>query len=220
MERKIQFSTEEYYHVYNRGVEKRKVFLDEEDYGRFLEMLYLCNGTKPIVVRDIPRKDRFVSDVGKRIVSIGAYALMPNHFHLLIRQNEDENGITEFLRKVTTGYTMYFNKKYERVGPLFQGVFKAEHADSDEYLKYLYSYIHLNPAKIIDTAWREHVSKQVGKKLLDFVQSYRYSSFDDYLNGKRAQKVILSQKDFPDYFGSGTDLVESLTDWLEAEANT
>jgi putative transposase len=217
MERKIKFSPEEYYHIYNRGVEKRKVFLDHKDYDRFLELLYLCNGIKPIVIRDISRKDRFLLDVGEKLVSIGAYVLMPNHFHLLARQNDDENGVTEFLRKVTTGYTMYFNKKYERVGPLFQGVFKAEHVDSDEYLKYLYSYLHLNPAKIVDSKWRENIDKKRRNDLLDFVKNYPYSSYGDYLSEKRSQQVILSKADFPDYFETELDLVKSLTDWIADE---
>ena len=214
MERKIKFAPDEYYHIYNRGVEKRKTFLNKSDYMRFLELLHLCNRKESVVTRLIPEKDRFVDRAGVHLVSIGAYALMPNHFHLLIRANDD-NGITEFMRKVTTGYTMYFNKKYQRVGPLFQGVFKAEHVDSDEYLKYLYSYIHLNPAKIIDSEWRKHIREKGDNKLLEFVRSYPYSSYDDYLNDKRPQKVVLSKGDFPDYFELKTDLRKSLTDWID-----
>src|SRR3989344_539186 len=100
MERKIEIEVGEYYHIYNRGVEKRNIFLDK-------------------------------SDVGEKKVAIIAYVLMPNHFHLLVKEIT-AGGTSDFMEKLLTGYAMYFNKKYERVGPLFQGTFKAEHADRDE----------------------------------------------------------------------------------------
>ena len=80
---------------------------------------------------------------------------MPNHFHILVKE-KIENGISKFMGKLTTGYSMYFNKRYDRTGSLFQGVFKSVHADSDEYLKYLFAYIHLNPIKLINPEWKEN----------------------------------------------------------------
>ena len=87
-------------------------------------------------------------DRGETLVDIGIYCLVPNHFHLLIKE-KTENGISEFVKKVATGYSMYFNKKYERTGSLFEGPFKAKRIDTDEYLKYIFSYIHLNRKQII-----------------------------------------------------------------------
>ena len=212
MERKISFAPGEYYHIYNRGVEKRKIFLNESDYERFIKLLYLCNGTKQIVFRDLAKKDHFVLDVGEKIIAIGSYVLMPNHFHILVKA-KDDIGITMFLRKLSTAYTMYFNKKNERVGPLFQGAFKAEHLNTDEYLKYIYSYIHLNPGKIIDSEWKENIYRKP-KEIFSFIEKYPYSSFIDYINNERTQQVILSKDEFPTYFKDQSDLVESLTDWL------
>ncbi|OGJ11058.1 hypothetical protein A2467_03325, partial [Candidatus Nomurabacteria bacterium RIFOXYC2_FULL_36_8] len=140
----------EYYHIYNRGVEKREIFLDKEDYFHFLKLLYICNSNKSITLRNI--SDNF--DRGETIVDIGAYCIMPNHFHVLCYE-KIENGISTFMKKLSTAYAMYFNKKYIRTGILFQGRFKSEHANTDGYLKYLYAYIHLNPAKLKNPKWKE-----------------------------------------------------------------
>ena len=90
---------------------------------------------------DLPRKET--------LVDIGAYCLMPNHFHLLIRETAEGN-ISRFMLKLQTGYPMYFNKKYQRTGALFEGKFKAKHITNDNHLKYLFAYLHLNPVKITD----------------------------------------------------------------------
>ncbi len=148
MARKIKLAIGEYYHIYNRGVDKRDVFMDEDDYKRFTFLLFICNSDKSIEVRNYIKNGGETSVRSNTIVDIGAYCLMPNHFHLLIRE-KTENGISKFIQKVSTAYTMYFNQKMDRSGALFQGVFKSKHIDSDEYLKYMFSYIHLNPIKII-----------------------------------------------------------------------
>ena len=164
MQRKDAFVQEEFYHIYNRGTDKRKIFLDTADHHRFIELLYLCNTKYSVNVRDIRKvhNNIFEFDRGKPLVSIGAYCLMPNHFHLLLT-TDAESGISFFINKVCTAYSMYFNKRYDRSGALFQGRFKSQHADSDEYLKYLYAYIHLNPVKLIDPKWKEEGSKDAAK---------------------------------------------------------
>src|SRR3989344_5942831 len=148
--RKQSFVAGEYYHLYNRGTEKRIIFLDEKDYERFLFLMYICNSIKSIILRDVDEN----FERGETIVDIGAYCLMPNHFHILAYEKM-EGGISQYMRKLLTAYSMYFNKKYKRTGKLYSGVFKSIHANSDRYLKYLYSYIHLNPAKLINKNWRE-----------------------------------------------------------------
>ena len=157
MTRKTILAPEEYYHIYNRGVDKRVIFLDTADHQYFLALLYLSNSRKSFIVSNIakthPREEFFDVDREDHLVAIGAYCLMPNHFHILIKENV-EGGTSLFMQKLSTAYTMYFNAKYERTGALFQGTFKAKHIDNDRYLKYLYAYIHLNPAKMVDDGWK------------------------------------------------------------------
>jgi len=212
MNRKISFSEGEYYHVYNRGVEKRVIFVDDRDRKRFQSLLYLCNGTKPVVHRLIQGKTLYEEDMGEKITALGAYKLMPNHFHLLIREIS-EGGITEFMRKITTAYTMYFNKKYERVGPLFQGAFKAEHVTRDEHLKYLFAYIHLNIIKLIEPKWREKGIRNA-KKARKYLESYQFSSYLDYCDRRRSEAVILSKHEFPVYFLEKQSFKRFVDEWL------
>ncbi len=217
MARNIEISIGEYYHVYNRGTDKRNIFLSEKDYERFLILLHLGNSQNAVQVRELSQGltlgKLFDLPVEKRIVDIGAYCLMPNHFHLLLREKQ-ERGISLFLQKISTAYTMFFNKKYERTGALFSGTFKAEHADYDQYLKYLFSYIHLNPVKLIDPKWRD--SGITDKKTaIEYLQKYRYSSFIDYSYPKqRKESVILNKDAFPEYFLNVDDFFVTINDWL------
>ena len=132
--RKQSFSIDEYYHLYNRGTEKRIIFLDEQDYRHFLFLMYICNSEKSITLRNIGE----FFERERTIVDIGVFCLMPNHYHILVREKK-ENGISTYMRKLLTGYSMYFNKKYKRTGKLYEGVFKSIYVDKDTYLKYLYS---------------------------------------------------------------------------------
>lgn len=208
--RKVSFVEGEYYHIYNRGNSKQRIFLDREDYIIFIKMLFLFNQKKKIQIRDYKHK-AFLQEKESTIVSISAYVLMPNHFHLLIKEITDR-GISSFMRRVATGYVMYFNQKYNRTGSLFEGKFKARHLDSDRYLKYLFSYIHLNPLKLLDKDWK---MKKKNKKFETFLQSYTYSSFLDYCSESREQKVILEKKQFPKYFASKKDFLRDLFSWLQ-----
>lgn len=144
------------YHIYNRGVEKRSIFVDAMDYSVFLDYLktYLLPKDKnlsdkltypnldPGERQKILKALRMNNFHGE--ISLVAYCLMPNHFHLLIKQNE-ANSIDRFMNSFLTRYVMYFNKKYKRVGPLFQDVYKAVLVESDEQLLHLTAYIHRNP---------------------------------------------------------------------------
>ncbi|MFZ1019703.1 MAG: transposase [Minisyncoccia bacterium] len=203
--RKQSFAPGEYYHLYNRGTEKRIIFLDKQDYGHFLFLMHICNTTKSIELRNIGEN----FDRGKTIVDIGAYCLMPNHFHILVHE-KTEGGISKYMRKLLTAYSMYFNKKYERTGKLYEGVFKSTHANSDNYLKYLYSYIHLNPAKLIDKNWKENKNRKT-KLLLEYVFAYPYSSLKEYVSKKF--KIINPSK-FPVYFKNPTEHKKELLEWL------
>ena len=213
MERKINFSVGEFYHIYNRGVEKRDIFLDANDRERFLRLLYAANGTSPLKFREIENKPYELIERGDCRLAVGAYCLMPNHFHILVKEIV-ESGISSFMEKMITAYSMYFNKRHTRVGPLFQGRFKAQHVGSDEYLKYLFSYIHLNPVKLIQPLWKEKgISNRRGAK--QYLRTYRQSSYQDYIGMDRPEKVILTGVEFPEYFGSQHDFDSFVDDWLE-----
>jgi putative transposase len=218
MGRKINISIDEFYHGYNRGSEKRTIFTCPADYQRFLNLLYLGNSQEAFSYRDIARglasgKSIFDYDRGETLVDIGAYCLMSNHFHLLLKESE-EGGISKFLLKVCTAYSMYFNKKYEHSGSLFQGPFKAEHLDTDNYLKYMYAYIHLNPVKLIDSKWKEKgINNFV--KTEKFLYNYKYSSYLDYLGAERQEKNILSIDSFPEYFREDREFKDFIKDWLD-----
>ena len=195
MTRSIIIAPDEFYHVYNRGVEKRTVFCKRADYERFVVLLYLANQNKPA---DLKYQGRSFSEIteargGEPLVDIISYCLMPNHFHLLVRELED-GGIGKFMQKLTTGYTMYFNKRNERRGALFEGTYKARHADEDRYLRYLISYIHLNPVKLFDRKWNENgIQDRIGAER--FLERYEYSSYLDYSGKARPQKKVIEQID-------------------------
>lgn len=203
--RKQSFAVNEYYHLYNRGTEKRLIFLDKNDYDYFLFLMYICNTVKSIKLRDVGNN----FDREETIVDIGAYCLMPNHFHILVHE-KTEGGISKYMLKLMTGYSMYLNKKYKRTGKLYEGVFKSIHANSDRYLKYLYSYIHLNPVKLIDKNWKENKKRNIAN-LLNHVFSYPYSSLKEYVDGKFR---IINPAVFPDYFKKPTDHKNELFEWL------
>jgi putative transposase len=219
MSRKISFSKGEYYHIYNRGVDKRNIFSAKGDYDRFLALLYLCN-TKEIlhIPKDFSTNQSAIysSRRPSRLVDICAYCLMPNHFHILVRESREE-GISTIMQKLTTAYTMYFNTHNDRSGALFQGTFKAEHADDDNYLKYLISYIHLNPVKLIDRTWKETgISDK--KRAQEFLDKYRYSSYQDFNGIQRSENTILATASLPEYFATPTSFRENIKEWLEYKA--
>lgn len=213
--RNITFSEGEYYHCYSRGVDKRTIFLNPVDYQRFLELLFAANSTSRIHISDFLKHDRqqiFSIERPDTLVHIGAYVLMPNHFHILVREKQ-RGGLSLFMQKLMTGYTMYFNKKYERAGALFGSRFKAEHLSSDNYLKYIFSYIHLNPIKLIDSEWKDRGVKNFDKTQ-SFLFGYFYSSFLDYIGKSRKESVILEQDAFPSYFKNKGDFLVEIYEWL------
>lgn len=217
MGRNISISTGEYYHIYNRGTDKRNIFKNKSDYDRFMMLLYICNADKPVSINDMLKRggesnDIFSFDRESTLVSIGAYVLMPNHFHILLKEVND-NGISSFMKKLGTGYSMYFNKRYDRTGGLFEGNYKAKHAHSDEYLKYLYSYIHLNPVKLIDSAWKDNGIKD-RESAEKYLNEYKYSSYLDYKNIQRIESGILDKDVFPDYFKDKNSFEQTIDYWL------
>lgn len=212
MERKIEFSEGEYYHAYNRGTDKRKIFLDFFDKDRFTRLLYLCNNTKPLVMKLIDPADAYSIERGEQLVDIGAWCTMWNHFHLLLRERV-HGGISKFMLKLATAYSMYFNEKHKRTGTLFEGKFKAKHLDTDEYLKYVVSYIHLNPIEHIEPDWKETGLENINKAW-QYLRNYNHSSALEYLGVKRDENKILNLPAFPKYFEQKNDFETFLNDWL------
>lgn len=218
MNRRFDFSIGEYYHLYNRGTDKRVIFTDRNDHNRFVVLLHLCNGIESVDISNSLREGRTFTDlintdVSERLVDIIAYCLMPNHFHLLVREKQ-EGGTSLLMKKLLTAYSMYFNKKHKRSGSLFEGKFKAKHADTDEYLRYLLAYIHLNPIKIIDSKWKEEgIKDYVAAK--EFLDEYRYSSYPEWTGLERVESRILNRESAPEYFTTTKDFDDFVNDMLK-----
>ena len=230
VQRKHEFVEGKFYHLYNRGNSKQKIFLDDQDKDRFSKLLYLHNSLKNINFRDdIVEQgiDAWDFDRGELIVSIGAWVLMSNHFHIFItippapmssvgemtQEDIRENAVSLFMRKVFTSYVKYFNKKHEHSGGLFESNFKSSLVDTEEYVKYIFSYIHLNPVKVIDPEWKEKGVKNI-QKAKDFLKNYQWSSYQDYLGIDRVQIKILTIKDFPEYFTDIKTFEREIFEWL------
>jgi putative transposase len=177
--RKMQFAEEEYYHIYNRGVDKRLIFNDREDVERFLQCIEEFNVVEPIgsLYENSFRRDQLGGHSSKLVageddmplVEFIAYCLNPNHYHFILKQIADR-GIEKIMQKLGTGHAMFFNNKYERSGSLFQGKFKAVHIDSNEYLLHVSSYVNLNDrvhqlggmaSKLVRSSWGEYADKRV-----------------------------------------------------------
>jgi len=191
---KPAFVENEVYHIYNRGVEKRSIFEDDADRFRFIHDLFEFNDQRPAANmyyhfnQQLPKTEpRNKKSPRKLIVDILAFCLMPNHYHLLLKQ-KTKNGIVNFMKKMGTGYAMYFNQKYQRVGPLFQGRFKAVLVNRDSHLLYLPHYIHLNPLDLFMPEWRDKKLRN-HKSALKFLENYRWSSFPDYVGIKNFPSV-------------------------------
>jgi putative transposase len=214
MGRGLSFAQGEFYHVYNRGTDKRRVFCDNYDYQRFLGLLYLCNQDKRIELTRSGIAGVFdMVRIGEPLVSIAAYCLMPNHFHLLIKEI-NVGGVSLFMQKLTTAHTMHFNKRRARPGALFESSFKARHVDNDIYLKYLIAYMHLNPIKLIDPQWKERGIRDLSEAQM-YLESYTYSSYLDYSGIKRPEQAIIDTSALPAYFDSSIDFQMSVTEWLK-----
>lgn len=202
--------------MYARGNDRKKIFLDEKDRLRFLVLLYVTNNQEVIHLSDYLGKNltRFFTRPRKnRFVDIGAYCLMPNHFHLLIRARDD-GGTSSFMLKLMTAYSMYFNKKHQKTGGLFERPFKAQHVSSDTHLKYLFAYVHLNPVKIHDPAnWGQKIIPNP-KKARDFLNNYPFSSAQHYFGKPRLEDAILNKESFPEYFQNPGEFSEWVYDWI------
>ena len=217
--RKIKFQKGNFYHIYNRGVEKRDIFKNDNDKWRFLQGLFMFNDEKSTanLLWQLERdrggvtfgvlRDFLITRGTKRepLVRILADCLMPNHFHLLIEEIKD-GGISKFMHKLGTGYTGYFNGKYKRVGPLFQGAFKAVQIDNERYLQYLLVYMNvINPGQLIEPNLKEEGAKNI-KKIMEFAEKYQWRTHREYLNKRKS--IILEKGLLKNFFPTSNKYLE------------
>ncbi len=203
------------YHVYNRGVEKREIFKSDSDRSRFVHALQIFNKTEKIFNAGRAFDEFKLIEVGlqseQKLVKILAFALMPNHYHLMLEQI-GESGITDFMRKIGTGYTNYFNQKYQRVGPLFQGKYKLAGVFEHRHLLYLPHYIHLNPLDMYEPEWRSGRVADV-EKAMRFLKSYRWSSLHEYISNA-AFAPLVDRGRVQELFENQSDYEKNLIEWL------
>lgn len=210
MERKVSFAEGEHYHVFTRGVEKRKIFLDKGDYDRFQSLLYIMNQKEGFVYRDFLKyhnlSEIYDLERSETLVSVLSYSLMPNHFHLLLYEHT-EGGISKFMAKVLTSYAMYFNTKYARSGPLFVRPFRSSHISNESYYLYIFSYIHLNIISLIQKDWEE-VGINDKSKAEEFIKNYKYSTFCEFesKNNTRLESKIIDFTRVPAYLKRSFDI--------------
>ena len=189
----------EWYHCYTRGIDKRTTFENPSDYFRFQDAPYLSNSTANIErgkIQHLSHEEILSVERGEPLTAVGAYCLMSNHFHLLLKEIS-EGGIAKFMQKVGTSYTMYFNIKHKRTGGLFVGPFRSRHVADDRYLSTIIPYIHLNPAEIFESRWKQGIVRDF-QNLERKVREYPYSSLPDYQGRQRAEASIINQKEFED----------------------
>lgn len=176
------------YHVLSRGVEKRKIVMDDRDRARFIHDLFVMNDAN--IVRHISQTGRETNDFSqqrKLLVNIHAFCLMGNHYHLLL-SNVIDGGISKFIQKLNMGYTKYFNDRHRRSGALWQGKHKKILVKRDAYFMYIPYYIHLNPLDYSFPEWRAGKVKNA-EKALGYLRTYRWSSHLDYLGEKNFPSV-------------------------------
>ncbi len=218
--KKITFENNEIYNIYNRGVEKRKIFLDDKDCLRFIHDLFEFNDEVPAenIYYKLSRIESYevepskIREPRKLLLDILVFCLMPNHFHLIVRQLKD-NGIVRFMQKLGTGYTMSFNKKHERVGHLFQGAFRAIKVSKEPHFYHLPYYIHLNPLDIEFSGWRDGKLKNY-KQAIKFLNNYRWSSYLDYIGTKNFPSVS-HRRFLLEVFGGTEKYKQSIKQWLK-----
>lgn len=180
--RKAKFINDEYYHIFNRGVDKREVFSDQDDLSRFFQSMCEFNTVGPIgsIFENSFRQLGHLVSKQEKLVNFVCYCLNPNHYHFILEQVAD-NGIEKFMHKLGNGYTKYFNNKHKRNGSLFQGSYKAIHINTNEYLLHVSAYVNLNN--------KVHFSNNL--------PALSISSWEEYINGDKnnfcEKDIVLSQ---------------------------
>jgi len=215
--RKTKFEVGKIYHIFNRGVDKRNIFNNDSDKWRFLQGLFLfndkhsTNGILQRIERDHKGKlnfnilKKFIDNHNEGrepLVRILADCLMPNHYHLLIEEIV-EGGLSRFIQKVGTGYTGFFNKKYNRSGVLFQGPFKVVEINNDIQLQYILAYINvINPGQLAQPDLKETGPKDIDK-IMNFARNYSFCTHPDYLEDR--DSIIIDKGIYENIFKTGKE---------------
>lgn len=197
--RAIPLVTGEFYHLYNRGSEKKEIFIQTRDFNRFLKTFYYYQFLSPKPKFSKFTKSNlftFIPDPDKKLVDVICFCLMPNHFHFLVKQLK-EGGISIFMSQLANSYTRYFNTKYNRIGPLVQGTFKAVHIETDEQLLHLSRYIHLNP---------------IVSGLVNSIEDYPWSSYREFING---QTLLCMPQEVLAFFPASAKYEEFVKDQID-----
>jgi len=220
--RKEKFENGDIVHVILKGVDGNAIFKDINDYYRGIFSIYEFNNSKSVEIRDRRRtRIQFKKSCGgptsadsvdfvderEKLVEILAFCFMPNHIHLLARQTK-ENGITEFMRKVGTGYGGYINRRYKRQGHVFQGSFRAVKIETNGQLMIVFAYIHTNPISLIYKDWKNtRIKDESFEKIIKFLKTYKWSSHSDYIGIKNFPSV--AQRDFMLGLFGGEDIYKN-----------
>jgi len=225
MERKVKFVEGEYYHIYNRTISNAPEFKNYNDAKRLALTFLIANSTKSGDAfqqlrnnKNTPQQKIIeILNKGEKLTDILCYAIMPDHYHLLLRETK-ENGVVNFIHRCNTSIAKYLNTKGERKGPVFESRFKSKHIDSNEYLLHLSLYIHLNPLDfLVGKEWREHGIKNWNdskKHLLN----YPWSSLNSFINNNQKNPIISETEIITEQFNNNQKEYESfLKEWSEKE---
>lgn len=205
MKRKINFATGEFYHIFNRGVDKRSIFSDINDVKRFFQSMEEFNTKEPIgsiYENSFLKKDQLeLGSEASKLVDFVCYCLNPNHYHFVLKQVLD-NGIEKFLQRIGTGYTKYFNNRYKRTGSLFQNVFKSSHINSNEYLLHISVYVNLNNrvhkinSNLNLSSWNEYTNKVKNNFCKNNIILEQFNNLNEYETfAEDSLKDILKRKE-------------------------
>jgi len=222
-----EFEVGRIYHIVKRGVEGRDIFLKPQDYSRFIFGLEFCNtsdstdlweligGSDP-PMRERLRKIREEKRERKQnsLVDFLGFALMPNHFHLIIREII-LGGTSKFMQKLG-GYTTYFNKQYNRLGSLFQSRFKAVEVKDDIQLHTVFVYVHTNPVELWQPGWKDFSVKNPAEAIQK-LKKYRLSSYNDYIGNSEFPHAI-NREFFLNFFGGENKCKQAVEDWIRFKA--
>ncbi|MBU2539795.1 transposase [Patescibacteria group bacterium] len=229
-----QLVNDEIYHVVLRAVGGSVIFNDENDFYRGIFSLYEFNNKNPVNIW-LRRQQRKAEKLKENIIAgsdpaiilqgltpqgtperdllveILAFCFMPNHIHLVLKQLKD-NGISQFIQKVGTGYAVYFNNKYERKGHLFNR-FKAIHIKTNEQLQNVFVYVHVNPLSLIEPGWKENGIKDSDKAIKFLEEEYRWSSYFDFIEKKNFPSLIIKEI-FLSIMGEEFGCKEAVKNWI------
>lgn len=222
--REVEIAEGEYYHIFNRGVKKQDIFENERDWSRFLFYI-LCfqsdvclKNTSRVIERLVQHRvlhiDRELKDelIDKRYVELVAFCLMPNHFHMIVKEHK-EGGIAKYMQRVQNAYTKYYNTKYNKSGHLLQGPYKPVYIQDNEQLLYLSAYIHRNPLDLMKSVQHRVLHKSAEEE-------YPWSSYQDYLGENRFEGLLVPEVIMEQFTEGGVSAEKAAVAYREAVENS